>query len=246
MPEGDSVYRLARRLHAASTGRTIVTGELRSGSHAGTKLDDRRILSYDTHGKHLFTRFDDGWSLHTHLKMQGSWSVTRRPIPRAEMHRVRCRFALDDGATLWGIDVPVMEYAPTAEERLVRERLGPDPLRGDWDAAEATRRLSRRPDRPTVAALLDQANLAGLGNLWVNELAFLRGIHPFAPIGRTDIAALVDLAARCLRISATVPGMYQVTTGNRARGSHALGRGSGGSPVSAMRHEDRGRRRGPG
>lgn len=102
MPEGDSVYRLARRLEGASVDRTIVSGELRSGAHAGAKLDGRRILSYDTHGKHLFTRFDDGWSLHTHLKMQGSWSVTRRPLPRAELHRVRCRFALDDGATLWG------------------------------------------------------------------------------------------------------------------------------------------------
>lgn len=252
MPEGDSVYRLARRLEGASVDRTIVSGELRSGAHAGAKLDGRRILSYDTHGKHLFTRFDDGWSLHTHLKMQGSWSVTRRPLPRAELHRVRCRFALDDGATLWGVDVPVMEYAPTADEQRVRERLGPDPLRRDWDAAEAVRRLRRRPDRPTVAALLDQGNLAGLGNLWVNELAFLRGIHPFVPIGATDITAIVGLAARCLLLSATVPGMYQVTTGNRSRGSTHWVVGRAGRPclrcgttihVAAEVPDDPGRRR---
>ncbi len=66
--------------------------------------------------------------------------------------------------------------------------------------------------------------------LWVNELAFLRGIHPFAPIGATDLDALVALAARCLRLSATVPGMYQVTTGDRRRGSSHWVVGRAGRP----------------
>lgn len=86
----------------------------------------------------------------------------------------------------------------------------------------------------------------------MNELAFLRGIHPFVPIGATDITAIVGLAARCLLLSATVPGMYQVTTGNRSRGSTHWVVGRAGRPclrcgttihVAAEVPNDPGRRR---
>lgn len=232
MPEGDSVYRLRQRLDAATRGARVSDGELRSGHAAGTSLAGRTIESYATHGKHLLTRFDDGSTLHTHLRMQGSWTITRagRSLPSTAREKARVRLRLGDGREVWGLDLPVVALVPTARERDVVGHLGPDPLREDWDAAEAVRRLSVRGDRPFVAALLDQTRIAGLGNLWVNELAFLRGIHPFAPIGTTDIDALVALAARCLRISATVPGMYQVTTGDRRKGSSHWVAGRAGRP----------------
>jgi formamidopyrimidine-DNA glycosylase len=108
--------------------------------------------------------------------------------------------------------------------------LGPDPLRDDWDADEAVRRLERRPHRPLAAALLDQRNVAGFGNLWVNELAFLRGAHPLRPVGEVDIAALVAIGARALRLSATVAGMYQVTTGRAVKGESHWVAGRAGRP----------------
>ncbi|MCM3500641.1 Fpg/Nei family DNA glycosylase [Microbacterium sp. P26] len=232
MPEGDSVYRLRRRLEAATQGARIADGELRSGHAAGRSLAGLGIRNHDTHGKHLLTRFDDGSTLHTHLRMQGSWTITRagRTLPTAVREKARVRFRLDDGREVWGLDLPVVDLVPTAREVDVVGFLGPDPLRDDWDAAEAVRRLSVRPSRPFVAALLDQSLIAGLGNLWVNELAFLRGIHPFAPIGATDLDALVELAARCLRVSATVPGMYQVTTGNARKGASHWVAGRAGRP----------------
>lgn len=232
MPEGDSVFRLRRRLEAATLGAQVRDGELRSGNAAGRSLAGRFIESYDTHGKHLLTRFDDGFTLHTHLRMQGSWTLTRagRSLPTAVRETARVRMRLDDGREVWGLDLPVVELVPTVRESDAIGRLGPDPLRDDWDASEAVRRLATRPDRPLVAALLDQTAVAGLGNLWVNELAFLRGIHPFAPVGATDLDALVALAARCLRVSATVPGMYQVTTGDRRRGFSHWVTGRAGRP----------------
>lgn len=232
MPEGDSVYRLRVRLDAATRDRMVVDGELRSGNAAGRSLAGERIVGYDTHGKHLLTRFSGGSTLHTHLRMQGSWTVTRpgRRLPASARETARVRLRLNDGQEVWGLDLPVVELVPTAREHDVVGRLGPDPLRDDWDAAEAVRRLRRDPARPFVAALLDQTRIAGLGNLWVNELAFLRGIHPFAPIGWTDLDALVALAARCLRLSATVPGMYQVTTGDRRKGSSHWVAGRAGRP----------------
>lgn len=232
MPEGDSVYRLRRRLDTATRGARVCDGELRSGAAAGASLTGRRIASYDTHGKHLLTRFDDGSTLHTHLRMQGRWTITGpgRALPTAQRDRARVRLRLADGREVWGLDLPVVHLVATAREHDVIGHLGPDPLRVDWDAAEAKRRLLRRPGRPLVAALLDQTLVAGLGNLWVNELAFLRGVHPFSPIGATDLDALLALAARCLRLSATVPGMYQVTTGDRRRGSSHWVAGRAGRP----------------
>lgn len=232
MPEGDSVYRLAQRLRRDVDGAMVRSGELRSGPSAGTRLDGWRITSFDTHGKHLLTRFDSGMTLHTHLRMQGSWTLTRpgRRVPRHVVDTVRVRLGFDDGRMLWGIDMPVVELVPTAGESDVVGYLGPDPLRADWDAAVAVARLSRDPARPLVTALLDQRNMAGLGNLWVNELAFLRGIHPFAPIGGVDVPALVALAARALHFSATTPAAYQITTGRRAKGEQHWVVGRAGRP----------------
>lgn len=232
MPEGDSVYRLRDRLARATEGLEVRSGEVRSGSAAGTALSGLRVVGHETYGKHLFTRFDSGDTLHTHLRMQGSWSVTRpgRALPPRERHRVRVRMALENAVTVWGVDVPVVELLRTAGEHVVTDPLGPDPLRPDWDAAEARRRLARRPERTFVAALLDQRNIAGLGNLWANELGFLEGVHPFDPVGRVDLGHLVARAARFLRTSATVPGMYQVTTGDRAKGRSHWVVGRAGKP----------------
>ena len=220
MPEGDSIYKEARKLDAALKGRTIVRGELRVAALAGADLVGTTVLEHDTHGKHLLTRFDNGQTLHTHLRMDGSWTVVRpgKTLSRALDPDIRVLLATDSGPTAYGLGIPVVELIPTAAEAQVIGYLGPDPLRDDWDAEVAVARLAAEPDRPINAALLDQRNLAGLGNLWVNELCFLRGLGPWTPVAEVDLPALVRLAARTLRHSALVPGAYQVTTGNNRRG----------------------------
>ena len=75
--------------------------------------------------------------------------------------------------------LPVVEVVHTSREHDLVGHLGPDPLRADWNANEAVRLLEKDPARPVAAALLDQRLLAGLGNLWVNELCFLRGLSPW-------------------------------------------------------------------
>lgn len=232
MPEGDTVYRLAHRLRGALDGRTLVRGELRVAAFADRDLTGRAVLGHDTHGKHLLTRFDDGTTLHTHLRMTGSWTVTRqgRRLPPAVLPDARVLLATDDGSTAYGLLLPVVELVDTRREGDVIGHLGPDPLRADWDATEAAARLRRDPDRPVAAALLDQTLLAGLGNLWVNELCFLRGLDPWRPIGTVDVDALVRLAARAIRVSATQPGAMQVTTGNPRRGENHWVSGRAGRP----------------
>ena len=83
---------------------------------------------------------------------------------------------------------------PGAEEAERLAYLGPDLLGADWDADEAVRRIAVAPDAPIAVALAEQRNLAGLGNEYVNELCFLRGIRPTRPAGEVDLPPLVDLA----------------------------------------------------
>ena len=116
------------------------------------------------------------------------------------------------------MSLPVVDLLRTADEDTVIGHLGPDPLRDDWDLDEAVRRIGTDPARPIAAALLDQRNLAGLGNLWVNELCFLRGVSPWTPVAEVDVPAAVRLAVRALRHSALTPGAFQVTTGDNRRG----------------------------
>jgi endonuclease-8 len=232
MPEGDSVFRLAARLRPALVGRTVAAGELRGGSAAGRSLAGRGIRDIDTHGKHLLIRFDDGDTLHSHLLMQGSWTITApgRSLPRTVLPDVRVRLRLDDGSTAWGVEVPILDLLRTRDEGEVVGHLGPDPLREDWDADAAIRRIRAMGDRPAVAALLDQRGMSGLGNLWVNELCFLRGIWPWTPVSGIRLEPLVALAARALRHSATHADAYQVTTGTTRRGERHWVSGRAGRP----------------
>jgi endonuclease VIII len=231
MPEGDTVYALARRLEIALRGRTLTTGELRVPAHATADLSGLTVLEHSTHGKHLLTRLSDGLTLHTHLLMSGSWTVSDagRWLPRTVMPDVRVVLRTD-GPAAYGVKIPIVELLRTRDEDDVVGHLGPDPLRDDWDIVEAGRRLAGQPDRPLVAALLDQRCVAGFGNLWANELCFLRGHSPWTPVESVDIAALLELGARALRHSATVPGAMQVTTGVRRKGEQHWVAGRAGRP----------------
>ena len=232
MPEGDSVYRLARRLDRQLVGRTVVRSDFRVPRLATRDLSGRTVEAHATHGKHLLTRFSGGVTLHSHLRMDGEWSVTGagKRLPRRLLPDVRLVLGLGDGTTAWGLRLHDLELVATGEEGRLIGHLGPDPLRDDWDPAEAVRRLGSAPDRPLVAALLDQTCIAGLGNLWVNELAFLTGLSPWTPVGEVDVERLVVRAATALRHSATTSGAHQVTTGVARRGEDHWVAGRAGKP----------------
>lgn len=226
------MYKLARKLEPALAGQTLSRGELRVPAHATDDLAGHTVRELVTHGKHLLTRLDSGLTLHTHLKMDGSWTVTRpgRQLPRNLLPDVRVLLQTRAGRTAYGISMPVVELVRTADEHEVVGHLGPDPLRTDWDPTEAAARLASDPARPLAAALLDQRNVAGFGNLWVNELCFLRGRSPWTPVADVDVSALLVLAARALKHSALVPGAYQVTTGQSRRGEDHWVAGRSGRP----------------
>jgi formamidopyrimidine-DNA glycosylase len=216
MPEGDSVWRAARRLDRGMAGHRLLRSDFRVPQHAEADLAGQEIGLTDTHGKHMLTRFDGDLTLHTHFRMDGSWTVLGpgKRLPRNLQPDIRVVLHGEHGRTAYGLLIPVVELIRTSDEARVVGHLGPDPLREDWDAGEAVRRLGRDPVRPIAAALLDQRLIAGLGNLWVNEICFLRGMSPWTPTGETDLPRTVELGRRALRRSITVRGNGQVTTGN--------------------------------
>ena len=221
MPEGDSVWKLARRLDRQLTGRTVVRSDFRVPRLADPRRRRSGVLGHDTHGKHLLTRLAglDGSppvTLHSHLRMDGSWTTTGpgKRLPGRVVPDVRLVLALDDGRTAHGIKLHDLELVPTADEHRLVGHLGPDPLRADWDAEEAVRRLSSDPTVPLVSALLDQRLMAGLGNLWANELAFLTGVSPGRRSATSTCRAWSSGRRRCCTTRRPCPQAYQVTTGS--------------------------------
>lgn len=238
MPEGDSVYRAAHRLDRRLRGTTVVRSDFRVPQHATADLAGALVLGTASRGKHLLTRFDlQGQliTLHTHLRMDGEWTVLApgRQLPRRLEPDVRIQLATT-GPTALALRMPVVELLPTQEESTVVGHLGPDLLDEVTDRAEivagAVQRLARRPEREIKAALLDQRNLAGIGNLWADELCYLRGLLPTTPVGSVELEPLVRLAVKALRFSVSPGGAAQVTTGDTRPGRQHWVSGRAGEP----------------
>ncbi len=217
MPEGDVVWWTARRLHDALAGRELTTSDFRVPRYATTDLTGREVREVVSRGKHLLIRVsgEPPLTVHTHLRMDGSWRV-RRPARPPAGHQVRLVLGNDSWQAV-GYQLGVVEVVRTAHEDRVTGHLGPDLLGPDWDPDEAVRRLLAAPERPIGEALLDQRNLAGIGNFFLAEMLFLRGVSPWRPLGDVaDLDALVELGRRLLGANKTRIG--QVTTGDTRLG----------------------------
>ena len=183
MPEGDVVWYTARRLHEALAGRVLTRSDFRVPRLATADLSGDVVTETVPRGKHLLTRTKSGLTVHTHLKMDGSWRVRPAAERLRDSHRIRLLLANEDWQAI-GYQLGVVELIRTSEESRVTGHLGPDLLGPDWDCAEAVRRLGAEPDRPIGEALLDQRNLAGIGNVYKAEVLFLRGLSPWQPAGK--------------------------------------------------------------
>ena len=215
MPEGDTVWQTARRL-AVLSGQQLTATDFRLPSLATVDLGGRTVLETVSRGKHLLTRIEGGATLHSHLKMEGRWDVQaagarwRRPAHEA---RVVLHTASHDAI---GFSVVLALVATDDEESLVGH-LGPDLLGPDWDPDEAVRRIAAAPDVPVGQALLDQRNLAGVGNVYRAELCFITGLDPHRPV--SDVPDLPRLVARAhALLVANRDRPDRITTGDRRPG----------------------------
>jgi endonuclease VIII len=189
MPEGDTVWHTAETLRQALAGRTLTRCDVRVPRFATVDLTGQVVDEVCSRGKHLFIRVGAA-SIHSHLKMDGSWRVSARPPD----HRVRIVLEAGEIRAV-GIDLGVLEILDRQHDQDAVAHLGPDLLGDDWDPQIAADNLTAHPDRPIAEALLDQRVLAGIGNVYCNELCFVSGRLPTAPVSAvTDPHRLVSRA----------------------------------------------------
>jgi endonuclease-8 len=195
MPEGDTIWQTAATLRQALVGRTLTRCDVRVPRFATVDLTGNVVDEVLSRGKHLFIRVASA-SIHSHLKMDGSWRVTSRAV-RAD-HRTRIILEAGQGGQAIravGVDLGLLEVLDRAHDDAVVAHLGPDLLGPDWNPPLAAAKLTARPDRPIAEALLDQRVLAGIGNVYCNELCFVSGHLPTAPVSAvTDPLRLVKRA----------------------------------------------------
>jgi endonuclease VIII len=184
MPEGHTLRRLALELTDAFAGRMVsVTSPQGRFAPQAELLDETLLVGAESAGKHLFIEFDADRLVHIHLGLIGGFDVHHpvSEVPPA-VGQVRLRLAVPTAyADLRG--ATLCELVTPAEVDAVLDRLGPDPLRPDADPARAWARISRS-DRPIGDLLMDQAVIAGVGNVYRAEVLFRHRIHPLRP-GRT-------------------------------------------------------------
>ncbi|WP_326599048.1 Fpg/Nei family DNA glycosylase [Streptomyces sp. NBC_01803] len=214
MPEGHTIHRLAADYRERFGGRPVRADSPQGKFADGAALiDGQTLTATEAHGKHLFLGFTGGASwAHIHLGLYGKVFFGTGPAP-APVGQVRLRLRNDDGyAELRGPHTCAL-ITPD-ERRAVVHRLGPDPLRADADPERAWRRISAGTSA-VAALLLDQAVIAGVGNVYRAEALFRQGIDPHRP-GRSltraefdalwaDLAALMREGVRLGRIDTVRP-----------------------------------------
>ncbi len=224
MPEGDTIHRTAATLATALEGVAITRFEAPHLAGRGTASGrpvprpGERIQRVAARGKHLLVRCSGGLTLHTHMRMSGSWHLYR---PGERWRRTRGAMVVTMGTA--DVDAvcfaaPVVELLTDAEveRHPVLAALGPDLCGSDADLVEVMRRLdSLDPATEVGVALLDQTVAAGIGNVYRAEVAWACGVDPFRPVASLDDETrrgLYATAARLLRSNletsrrTTVPG----------------------------------------
>ena len=203
MPEGDTIHHAANRIRPVLEGHVpdaLETPHPRFGRDRWPeRLSGRAVRSVDAYGKHLFLRFEGGLTIHSHLRMTGSWRVYDRGSqyhrsPRSAWLRVR-----RGEREVVQFNGPVLELMTDSRTRLDQRiaGLGPDILAAELDERRIVRLLREDdPTRPIGDALLDQRTVAGIGNLWKSEGCWGAKVDPWraaGAVGDEEVLTLLRL-----------------------------------------------------
>jgi endonuclease-8 len=226
MPEGDTIHYHANRIRPVLAGHVpdeLATPHPRFGRDRWPeRLAGRAVTAVDAHGKHLFLRFEGGLTIHSHLRMSGSWRVLAGDQRASRSSRSLWLMLRRGDRRVLQFNGPVLELMTESRTRFDQRiaGLGPDILAPEFDHERFLRRLREDdPTRPIGDALLRQQNLAGIGNLWKVEGCFAAGIDPWRPTGEVsddEALRIVELVRPRMQSSAA--------DGNQTRWRRIYGR----------------------
>lgn len=225
MPEGDALRRAALRLQPLVGHRVEASSPNPRGRVTGVAaaVDGRVLESVEAVGKHLLLRFEGGVVLRSHLRMNGRWRLDPAGRPRVGSPWLLLRGGGVE-ATQWNGPVLSLDPSPV-------RRLGPDVMADGFDPARAAAVVRGQGGRLVGEALLDQALVAGIGNMWMAEALWHAGISPWRAAAEVDAGGLED----ALRWVAGA--MRDAVRGSR--GAHAVYRRAGrpcrrcGTPIAS-------------
>lgn len=191
MPELPEVETVRRQLQPLIAGRTILGFRLmpgaerllrgRSAFELNSQLRGSVFTTVERRGKYLGINLDQKQVIVVHLRMTGS--LRFRPRGYEDEPFTRAAFDLDRGDQLRFVDVRkfgTIDLVEHMQEAL--PQLGPEPLSDEFTIDALWHALSGRR-QPIKAALLDQRNIAGIGNIYADEALFLSRLNPEAPAG---------------------------------------------------------------
>lgn len=231
MPEGDTIFRAARTLHRALAGKVVTRFD--SVFPALTRIADdhpivgRRIESVTSRGKHLLIAFSGDLTLHTHMRMNGSWHIYRAGEKwQRPLRDMRIVVGTEDFVAV-GFNVPIAALltGPELARHEQLRSLGPDllaPGNAAPDIAPGTAPPNtaapveimgrmRMHDRDAIAdVLLNQRVIAGIGNVLKSEILFVSAVHPFRAVASLSDDELV-------RVIETARDLLQANVMSRAQ-----------------------------
>jgi formamidopyrimidine-DNA glycosylase len=228
VPEGHTVHRLARDHTRDLRGHAVAAsspqGRFADGAAA---IDGSTVRKAEAWGKHEFVRFTDGQILHVHLGLIGKWRRSPSP-PAPPIGLIRLRLV---GPThTWDLSGPVICATIDPDEMAQRvARLGPDPLRPDADPQRFVARV-QRSTKPIGALLLDQAVIAGVGNVYRAEVLWVLGIHPAREgrsLGEAELLAMWDWLREQLQLGVRRNRIVTVDPKELRKPIHRIVRGEG-------------------
>jgi endonuclease VIII len=179
VPEGHTIHRAARDQRPMLAAKLLRVsspqGRFRDGA---ARLDGQKCFAVEAFGKHLIYRFEHDLALHIHLGLFGRFRTAKLPArePRGE---VRVRMVSDSHVV--DINGPnTCEVLGSAELTALTGRIGPDVLRKDVNPDLAFARIAK--SKTSIGQLLmDQAVMAGIGNIYRTEILWRQLVHPLTP-----------------------------------------------------------------
>jgi endonuclease VIII len=189
VPEGDTIWRTAAGLREWVAGRVVTAAR----PDRLTSLVGRTLEAVEPAGKHLLMRFTGGWTLHSHMRMRGSWHRYRAG-ERWQRPEREARAVLEFGDRLAVcFSAPVLDLVREGREPV--GHLGPDLLAPDLRLEEVVARARAVGPLALGELLLDQRVGSGIGNVYKCETLWRLRLDPWRSSAELDDRALAEVFA---------------------------------------------------